>query len=312
MRPDYGKAGHVMSLALVFACAAAAAAGSAVDRSALRASALRGGFKAAEDLSDETLRAAYTCKEAAAEALSVIDDKASEMSKTLEMGEPIPSFGEAANKATEEALEAFDAVVPKRQKELVGKARADLKAAAHAKLHTPFLQQLQVLKTKALEMYQQSLSASDVNVQGMLIADQFFAREAAASIAPGASWSYASERQNLQMVMQTLEREWKKGVAAKIQASQQMATAMQYMQSQQLQLQQLQQQLYGGGAGKWNIGAAYRPPDTNINLSFNHQQGRTNIVASMVPDEQMSLLGSNGFTNGVGPANLGVTVNVNV
>lgn len=301
-----------LSLVLCVAAAAAGAAGSAVDRSAVRARALRGGFKAADELSEDSLRAAYTCKEAAAEALGAIESKVAEVSKTLEMGEPVASFGEVVDKATGEALEAFDAVAPKRQKELVSKARADLKAAVHTKLHPAFLQQLQALKTKAIGMYQESVSASDVNVQGMITADQFFVREAAASIASGASWSYASERQNLQMIMQTLEREWKKGVAAKIQAAQQMSTAMQYLQVQQAQLQQLQQQLYGGGAGKWNIGAAYRPPDTNINLSFNHQQGRTNIVASMVPDEQQSLLGANGFTNGVGPANLGVTVNVNV
>ena len=33
----------------------------------------------------------------------------------------------------------------------------------------------------------------------------------------------------------------------------------------------------GGQGGKWNVGAAYRPPDTNINLSGSYQQGRTNI-----------------------------------
>lgn len=295
----------------LFACAVGAA-GSSVGRSAVRASALRGGFKSADELSDETLRAAYTCKEVAAEALEAVDGKVAEVNKALEMGEPIAGFGEAMDKATDEALAAFDAAAPKRQKELVGKARADLRAAAHTKLHPAFLQQLQALKTKAIGMYQESVSASDVNVQGMVTADQYFVREAAASVASGASWSYAAERQSLQMIMQTLEREWKKGVAAKIQAAQQMSTAMQYLQVQQAQLQQLQQQLYGGGAGKWNVGAAYRPPDTNINLSFNHQQGRTNIVASMVPDEQQSLLGANGFTNGVGPANLGVTLNVNV
>ncbi|KAG8468369.1 hypothetical protein KFE25_013452 [Diacronema lutheri] len=298
----------------LFACGLVAvrAGGSAVERSALRARALRGGFKPAEELSEDALRAAYTCKEASAEALAALDGKVSEMAKALEMGEPIAGFGEAADKATKDAVEAFDAVAPKRNKELVGAARAELKAAAHAKLHVAFGQQLQVLKAKAIAIYQDSVSASDVNVQGMITADQFFVREAAASIASGASWSYAAERQSLQGILQTLEREWKKGVAAKIQAAQQMSTAMQYLQVQQAQLQQLQQQLYGGGAGKWNVGAAYRPPDTNINLSFNHQQGRTNIVASMVPDEQQSLLGANGFTNGVGPANLGVTVNVNV
>eukprot|EP00304_Pavlova_gyrans_P007198 CAMPEP_0206058304 /NCGR_PEP_ID=MMETSP1466-20131121/46343_1 /ASSEMBLY_ACC=CAM_ASM_001126 /TAXON_ID=44452 /ORGANISM="Pavlova gyrans, Strain CCMP608" /LENGTH=278 /DNA_ID=CAMNT_0053433599 /DNA_START=24 /DNA_END=860 /DNA_ORIENTATION=- len=275
---------------------------------------LRGGFKTADDVSEDVLRSTFTCKEAGAEALAMCDAKVAEMGKTLDMGEPIPAFGEATSLAMEEAVAVFDSLLPKRmaRDNTAAEMREELKVNVLSKMHVAFQQQLQVLKTKAIQMYQEAVATSDVNVQGMLTADQYFVREASASIPEGADWSFQSERQNLQTIMQTLEREWKKGVAAKIQAAQQMSTAMQYLQVQQAQLQQLQQQLYGGGAGKWNIGAAYRPPDTNINLSFNHQQGRTNIVASMVPDEQQSLLGPNGFTNGVGPANLGVSLNVNV
>lgn len=300
----------VVATALCALAEARASHSSRIDRSALRA--LRGGFKSADDMSEDALRVAYTCAETSAAALEASAAHAAELSKKLESGEPVQGLGERIDQLTEEALESFDAAAPKRGKESVAKARADLKAAIHGKLHAVFLQQLQALKTKAIQMYQESVSMSDVNVQGMLNADQFFVREAAASVATGADWSYTVERQNLQTIMQSLEREWKKGVAAKIQAAQQMSTAMQYLQVQQAQLQQLQQQLYGGGAGKWNLGAAYRPPDSNINLSFNHQQGRTNVVVSMVPDEQQSLLGANGFTNGVGPANLGVTLNLNV
>ena len=32
----------------------------------------------------------------------------------------------------------------------------------------------------------------------------------------------------------------------------------------------------------------------------------------MVPDEGAALLGANGFTNGVGPANLGLSFNIHV
>eukprot|EP00960_Hanusia_phi_P017599 518307-Hanusia_phi.AAC.1 len=33
---------------------------------------------------------------------------------------------------------------------------------------------------------------------------------------------------------------------------------------------------------------------------------------SMIPDEQANLLGPNGFTSGVGPANLGLSLNLNL
>ena len=67
-----------------------------------------------------------------------------------------------------------------------------------------------------------------------------------------------------------------------------------------------------GTASPWNLGVAYRVPDTNINLSVGHQAGRTNVQLSCVPDDSAALLGPNGFTRGVGPGNLGVTVNLSV
>ena len=92
----------------------------------------------------------------------------------------------------------------------------------------------------------------------------------------------------------------------------QLQTAMNYLQLQSQQMQAMQQQYMAGQAGKWSFGGAYRPPDSNINLSGSYQQGRANIVMSMVPDEGAPLLGPNGFTQGVGPANLGLSLNVHI
>jgi len=87
---------------------------------------------------------------------------------------------------------------------------------------------------------------------------------------------------------------------------------MQFLQMLQQQMQQMQAQYTGSQGGRWNLGAAYRPPDSNINLSASYNQGRTNLQVSMVPDEGAALLGQNGFTNGVGPANLGLSFNINM
>ena len=43
-----------------------------------------------------------------------------------------------------------------------------------------------------------------------------------------------------------------------------------------------------------------------------YQQGRCNLQVSMVPDEGANLLGPNGFTNGVGPANLGLSFQIHI
>jgi len=97
----------------------------------------------------------------------------------------------------------------------------------------------------------------------------------------------------------------------KLNAAKQTQQAMQYLQMQQQQMQAIQQQVQGS-ASPWNLGAAYRIPDSNINLSCTYQQGRGNVQISCVPDESVSLLGPNGFVNGVTPGNLGLSFNINI
>ena len=81
-------------------------------------------------------------------------------------------------------------------------------------------------------------------------------------------------------LMQAIGAQAKKAATTSRQAQQQLSTAMSFLQMLQQQMQAMQAQYTGGGGGKWNLGAAYRPPDTNINLSASYQQGRTNLVKS--------------------------------
>merc|ERR1711957_76192 len=101
------------------------------------------------------------------------------------------------------------------------------------------------------------------------------------------------------------------GSEVQTKAAQQQQLAMQYLQMQQQTIQQLQMQMYGQ-TSPWNVGFAYRVPDTNFNLQGTYQQGRANVQVSCVPDEYAPFLGPNGFTNGVGPGNLGLSLNLSV
>merc|ERR1712008_178215 len=103
----------------------------------------------------------------------------------------------------------------------------------------------------------------------------------------------------------------KKLVETQVQSNQQQSTAMQFLQHQQQMIQQLQQQLYGQ-TSPWNVGVAYRIPDTNFNLQGSYQSGRVNMQLSCAPDEYAPMLGPNGFTNGVGPGNLGLSLNLSI
>jgi hypothetical protein len=97
----------------------------------------------------------------------------------------------------------------------------------------------------------------------------------------------------------------------KAKTSQIQTQTLSYLNLQAQQIQQLSTQLYGSpqSSPPLNIALAYRPPGTNFNLQYSLQQGKTAFVVSCVPDEYAPMLGPNGFVNGVGPGNLGVSVN---
>ena len=112
-------------------------------------------------------------------------------------------------------------------------------------------------------------------------------------------------------MMTEIATQQRKLLDTQVNASQQPSKAIQFLRLQHAQMQAVQQQALGCGVGQWNLGAAYRPPDSNVDLFLAYQQGRTNLQVAMVPDESATLLGPSGLTSGVGPGNLGMSMNVN-
>ena len=166
----------------------------------------------------------------------------------------------------------------------------------------------------------------------------------------------------------------KRTIDVQLKAAQQQSKCIQLIQMYQQQLQQLQQQAFGQPS-PLQLGAAYRVPDTSINLSGQYQNGararasasetrappapppparpgalsgyissrapdserrapfplprpalslspprgaspslagKTSLQLTCVPDDSAAMLGPNGFTRGVGPGNLGLSVTVNI
>lgn len=188
----------------------------------------------------------------------------------------------------------------------------EIASAVDAQLHVLYLRQLALLRENALQKYRSAAKSSGSSeYEAMLQADAQFAREAEESTRDGSDWDYTGERSFLQAVMNNIAESGKKAMDIQMKSAQQQQTAMSFLQSQQQMIQQLQQQLYGQSS-PWNVGVAYRIPDTNFNLQGSYQQGRANIQLSCVPDEYAPMLGPNGFTNGVGPGNLGLSLNLSV
>jgi len=161
-------------------------------------------------------------------------------------------------------------------------------------------------------MYRSASRVSETSdYEAMLQSDSQFSSKAEEATREGSDWDYSAERSHLQSIMNDIASTRKKLMDVQMKSSEKQSTAMAFLQQQQQMIQQLQMQLYGQSS-PWNLGMAYRVPDTNFNLQGSYQQGRANVQLSCVPDEYAPMLGANGFTNGVGPGNLGLSLNLSV
>jgi len=237
--------------------------------------------------------------------------------KVIEQAECIPSFGlrsdEICNKALEEyASKAPDAGDDSSAALVYDSKLEELESAIDSPLQVLYMRQLAFIREAALQKFRAASRTSEASdYEAMLQADAQFERQAEDATREGSDWEYASDRMHLQAVMNELASSGKKITDMQLKNAQQQSTAMQFLQQQQQMIQQLQMQLYGQSS-PWNIGVAYRVPDTNFNIQGAYQQGRTNVQVSCVPDEYASLLGPNGFTAGVGPGNLGLSLNLSI
>jgi len=229
-----------------------------------------------------------------------------------------PSFGQTADTICNSALEEFALSAPTVPAESPGAATTydkkleELEATLDAPLHVLYLKQLALIRESALQGYRAASKVVETSdYDAMLQADAMFTREAGEMTREGSDWSYAGERSHLQAIMNDVATTKKKLVDVQMKNSEKQSTAMAFLQQQQQMIQQLQQQLYGQSS-PWNVGMAYRIPDTNFNLQGSYQSGRTNLQLSCVPDEYAPMLGANGFTSGVGPGNLGLSLNLSL
>lgn len=237
----------------------------------------------------------------------------------VEQGRVIEDLGTQADVICNQALQEFASVAPATPDGDAAAATAydrsiqQLESSLDAPLQVLYLKQLALIRQAALERYRSATASAGgvADYEAMLQADAQFVAAAEASTRPGSTWEYATERSFLQMVMNNLAESGRQTTQIKLSSAQQQQTAMQFLQSQQQMIQQLQMQLYGQQS-PWNVGMAYRIPDTNFNLQASYQQGRANVQLSCVPDEYAPFLGPNGFTNGVGPGNLGLSLNLSI
>lgn len=232
----------------------------------------------------------------------------------VDEGTIIPSYGQVCDEICKKALEGFAQKAGSQtgQSQVYGKHLQELETTLDTQLQVFYLRQLTIMRENALQLYRSTARSTETSdFEAMLQADSQFVNQAQEATRDGSDWDFASDRSQLQSILNDMASTQKKLIDVQIKSSEKQSTAMAFLQQQQQMIQQLQMQLYGQSS-PWNMGVAYRIPDTNFNLQGSYQQGRTNLQLSCLPDEYAPMLGANGFTNGVGPGNLGLSLNLSV
>lgn len=267
---------------------------------------------------EESSSYATVCEEVKSAILERANQKIAEWRKAvIEEGSIIPSFGQTADALCNEALTEFANTTPPSTDDanatlLYNQKLSELAEAIDAPLQVLYMKQLASIRDVALQNYKASTKTSETSdYEAMLQADASFTAGATDLTRQEAEWTFASDRAHLQTIMNDIASTRKQLVDTQMRNSEKQSTAMAFLQQQQQMIQQLQMQLYGQSS-PWNMGMAYRIPDTNLNVQGSYQQGRANVQLSCVPDEYAPMLGANGFTNGVGPGNLGLSLNLSV
>ncbi len=261
---------------------------------------------------DFPIVAAYNCDEVFSDRLAQAQSEIATLLEQVESGTKIPNLGSKARDIMAKGLEGYDADTADFVEEPVcERKRRELESIMDTALLSVYMKNTAICAREALATFKSSLNSEVPADYALYSADSQFVAAAKEGIRPGSSWSYETERTDLQNMMTEIGAQQRKLLDTQVTASMQHSKAIQFLRMQHAQLQSVQNASLGGAVGQWNLGAAYRPPDSNVNVSLGYQQGRTNLQVSMVPDESTSLLGPTGFTSGVGPGNLGLSFNVN-
>lgn len=267
-------------------------------------------YYAGEDLA---IVAAYRCDEVFSTLLGEASGDIGDLLDLVEAGTKVSGLGVKCHQIVTQTLQEYDVQTSDFADEPVyERKRRELEAIIDTGLMSVYMKNIAICARNALASFKGSI-AEEVPVDyALYTADNEFVKEAKDGIRSGSAWTYDTERTDLQNMMTEIAAQQRKLLDTQLTASEQHSKAIQFLRMQHAQMQAVQQQAMGGGVGQWSLGAAYRPPDTNVNLSFSHNAGRSALQVSMVPDESSTMLGPTGFTSGVGIGNLGLSFNIGI
>lgn len=253
----------------------------------LMAPPVRLNAEAALDTEDDGAAEFVAALEAALKELEPLQDQ-------VDSGHIIPKFGEKAQAILGKAVSK------------AGSTGAELERAIDAKLQILFLQQLALLRQQLAAKFDRGNQPAEALAK----MDMQFVSEAKDLTRPGSSWNSEPERYALRAMLEgglrrdaALNKE-----QAKVAMSQQ--ATVEVIGRLQNQMESMQERLKALRAGApVVVSASYRIPGTPFQLIGRYQQGRANIELNLSPDRDPANAEA-GFVAGIGPANVGTTINV--
>lgn len=244
---------------------------------------------------DAASAAAFAAGEGGGALAALLDEVLADMRplrEQVEHGQTVGNFGTKA--------QAILAGVKKSG------AGEEMSKAVDGMLQSLYLQQLAILR-------QQVLAASDkpgVAAVHLARAEEQFLTAASELMRPGSAWSCEPERYALRAALEGSYRREASLAQEEALAAQAQQSTIEVIGKLQSQMEALQSRVQGMRAGSpWFMSTSYRIPKTPITLIGRYQQGRGNIELNLSADKDPANADA-GFVEGVGPANVGIGLNV--
>lgn len=182
----------------------------------------------------------------------------------------------------------------------------ELAPAVSGALHALFLKQLALLRQQIAAKTETGARPLEMVAQ----ADSQFVAKAQELKMPGSDWDFEPERYALRAVLEGVLRRDAALIEARQRGAQSQQATVEIISKLQSQMEALQQKVQAMKAGApWFLSGSYRIPKTPFQLIFRYQQGRPNLELSLNADKDPANTEA-GFVDGLGPPNVGVSLNV--
>eukprot|EP00929_Paragymnodinium_shiwhaense_P043836 TRINITY_DN22516_c0_g1_i1.p1 TRINITY_DN22516_c0_g1~~TRINITY_DN22516_c0_g1_i1.p1 ORF type:complete len:313 (+),score=61.27 TRINITY_DN22516_c0_g1_i1:101-1039(+) len=211
----------------------------------------------------------------------------------------VSDFGRRAGNIVKRALSASSVTSGSRD------ARA-LETVLDGRLQALFRQQLQTLRDRSIDRYEELMTQKPNPFQAGLVAQREFADAATALVRPGSDWSYEAESDDLLSVLKGSHARDSALVSSRAEKGQGKHVTIQVLKKLQEQSESIQRESEARGALPWNFRWQWFLERSPLGFRGQYAQGRSIVEMLLMPHPSFKDQGLMGILNRVGPLNVAV------